>query len=136
MAGTKMAKSTGNIARVGEVVESGVSPRRCAWRCCPCTTGRDSNHSADSLDAAGAALERLDTIVAGLGAYAGTGSDDAALPAVLDMARSAFAAALDDDLNISAALAVVFDLVRDLNRRIERRSLSTAGRDPLARRAP
>ncbi len=45
---------------------------------------------------------------------------------MLDAASQGFGDALDDDLNASAALAVVFDLVRDLNRRIERRTLSTA----------
>jgi cysteinyl-tRNA synthetase len=75
-------------------------------------------------------LERLDAVVAALGAYAEDGPDDATLPETLDAARETFGAALDDDLNISAALAAVFDLVRDLNRRLERRSLSTgdAGR--------
>ena len=58
--------------------------------------------------------------------YAESRPDDATLPAALDAAREAFGAALDDDLNVSAALAAVFDLVRDLNRRVERRSLSTA----------
>ena len=33
---------------------------------------------------------------------------------------------MDDDLNISPALAAVFDLVRELNRRIDARQLSTA----------
>jgi cysteinyl-tRNA synthetase len=37
-----------------------------------------------------------------------------------------FGDALDDDLNISAALAALFELVRDLNRRIEARSMSSA----------
>jgi cysteinyl-tRNA synthetase len=45
---------------------------------------------------------------------------------VLDGAVEAFGAALDDDLNVSAALAAVFDLVRDVNRRIESRALSSA----------
>ena len=44
----------------------------------------------------------------------------------MSSARTAFGAALDDDLNVSAALAAVFDLVRELNRRIERRTLSSA----------
>jgi cysteinyl-tRNA synthetase len=48
------------------------------------------------------------------------------LSAALDGARAAFGAALDDDLNVSAGLGAVFDLIRELNRRIERRSLSTA----------
>ena len=47
-------------------------------------------------------------------------------PERLAAARADFGAALDDDLNVSAALAVVFDLVRDLNRRIDGSSLSTA----------
>ena len=45
---------------------------------------------------------------------------------MLTAAGDAFRAALDDDLNISAALAAVFDLVRDVNRQIDARSLSTA----------
>ena len=44
----------------------------------------------------------------------------------LAVARSAFASALGDDLNISAALAATFDLVRDLNGRVAARSLSTS----------
>ena len=42
------------------------------------------------------------------------------------MARQSFEAALDDDLNVSPALAALFDLVRELNRRIDARQLSTA----------
>ena len=41
-------------------------------------------------------------------------------------ARARFEAALDDDLNVSAALAAVFDLVRELNRRVADRAISTA----------
>ncbi|HEX7496792.1 MAG TPA: DALR domain-containing protein, partial [Candidatus Limnocylindrales bacterium] len=39
---------------------------------------------------------------------------------------TAFETALDDDLNISPAQAALFDLVRELNRRIDARVLSTA----------
>ena len=121
-----MAKSTGNIARVGEVLAAGVSPRALRLALISVHYRAGLNHSDESLAAAGAALERLDAAVAALDAYAEAGPDDATLPEALDAAREAFGAALDDDLNISAALAVVFDLVRDLNRRLERRSLSTA----------
>jgi cysteinyl-tRNA synthetase len=33
---------------------------------------------------------------------------------------------MDDDLNVSGGLAAVMDLVRDLNRRVDARSMSTA----------
>ena len=43
--------------------------------------------------------------------------------------RAGFEAGLDDDLNVSAALGALFDGVRELNRRIDARSLSTADAD-------
>ncbi len=61
-----------------------------------------------------------------LGTYREERPDDPTLPVLLDETKTAFEAALDDDLNVSPALAAVFDLVRALNRRIDARSLSTA----------
>ena len=130
MGGAKMAKSTGNIARVGESLAAGVSPRALRLALISVHYRAGLNHSDESLAASAAAIDRLDAAVAALRAYDDTGPDDATLAAALQTAQEAFGAALDDDLNVSAGLAVVFDLVRDLNRRVERRSLSTtdAGR--------
>jgi cysteinyl-tRNA synthetase len=111
---------------VGEVLDAGVSPRALRLALISVHYRVGLNHSDESLAAAGAALDRLDAVVAALGTYTEDGPDDATLPEALGAARETFGAALDDDLNISAALAAVFDLVRDLNRRLERRSLSTA----------
>ncbi len=126
MGGAKMAKSTGNIARVGELLASGVSPRALRLALISVHYRAGLNHSDGSLAASAAALARLDAAVAALEAYVDGGPDDPTLPEALITAREAFGGALDDDLNISAALASVFDLVRDLNRRVERRSLSIA----------
>jgi cysteinyl-tRNA synthetase len=128
--GSKMAKSTGNIARVGDLIEAGVSPRALRYALLAVHYRAGLDFSDDSLAAATAALERLDTLVVTLASYREDRAGDPGLDGALDAARDAFRAALDDDLNVSAALAAVFDLVRDLNRRIEARSLSTddAGR--------
>jgi cysteinyl-tRNA synthetase len=123
--GTKMAKSTGNIARPSELFEAGVSPRALRYALLAVHYRASLNHSDESLAAAAAALSRLDALVAALAAYGEDRADDASLPALLDSARTAFGEALDDDLNISEALAALFDLVRELNRRIEARSMST-----------
>jgi cysteinyl-tRNA synthetase len=127
--GAKMAKSTGNIARVGELLDAGVSPRALRYALISVHYRAPLNYSDESLAAAAAALERLDALVAALGAYREDRPADAELPGVLDAADAAFGEALDDDLNVSAALAVVFDLVRELNRRIDARSLSTGDAD-------
>ena len=126
LGGAKMAKSTGNIARVSELLAAGVSPRALRYALMSVHYRARLDYSDELLAAAGAALARLDAAVSALGAYGEDRADDPGLPAALDEARTAFGAALDDDLNISAGLAAVFDLVRDLNRRIEARSLSTA----------
>jgi cysteinyl-tRNA synthetase len=126
MGGAKMAKSTGNIARVGDLLTSGVSPRALRLALISVHYRSGLSHSEESLGAAAAALERLDAVVAALSAYREDRADEPSLDGTLGAARDAFGAALDDDLNISAALGAVFDLVRELNRRMERRGLSTS----------
>jgi cysteinyl-tRNA synthetase len=129
MSGSKMAKSTGNIARVGDLLESGVEPRVLRYALISVHYRATLNYTSDSLSAAAAAIDRLDALVAALTAYREERADDPGLPGVLDAARSAFDAALDDDLNISAGLGALFDLVREVNRRIDSRTMSTADAD-------
>ena len=126
MSGAKMAKSTGNVARVKDLLESGIEPRALRYALISVHYRAGLNYTPDSLAAAAAAVDRLDALAAALAAYREERPDDPELTASLDAARSAFEAALDDDVNISAALGALFDLVRELNRRIDARSLSTA----------
>src|SRR6185369_8304227 len=67
-----------------------------------------------------------DQAIATLAGYAEDRTDDPELDAVLATAREGFETAMDDDLNVSKALAAIFDLVRDTNRRIADRRLSTS----------
>ena len=124
--GSKMAKSTGNIARVADLTDAGVSPRALRYALIAVHYRAALNHSDASLAAAEAALDRLDALVLALASYQEDREDDPSLVAALDAARAAFGEALDDDLNVSEALAVLFDLVRELNRRIDARSMSSA----------
>jgi cysteinyl-tRNA synthetase len=132
MGGEKMAKSTGNIARVAELLEAGVSPRALRYVLLAVHYRQGLDYSQTALDAAGAALERLDTLLTALEGYGEARDDDPTLSELLDRTRSDFEAALDDDLNVSAALAALFDLVRDANRRIAARSISTSDAGRIA----
>jgi cysteinyl-tRNA synthetase len=126
LGGSKMAKSKGNIARVRELLEAGVSARALRYALIAVHYRVGLSYSDESLAAATAAVARLDALVAALEAYHEDTQDDLTLDGLLDAARTAFGAALDDDLNISEGLAAVFELVRELNRRLEVRALSTA----------
>ena len=126
MGGAKMAKSTGNIARPADLYEAGVSPRALRYALLATHYRSPLEFSDHSLESAAAAVERINTAVVALEAYAEERPDDDTLPQLLTDARAAFAAGLADDLNISEALAATFDLVRELNSRVAARSLSTA----------
>jgi cysteinyl-tRNA synthetase len=125
VSGAKMAKSTGNVAAVGDLLAAGASPRALRYALIAAQYRMPLAYTDDSLPAAGAAIDRLDALVAALTAYEEARDDDPSLTGVLDRARADIEESLDDDLNISPALAALFELVRELNRRIDARSLST-----------
>jgi cysteinyl-tRNA synthetase len=126
MGGQKMAKSAGNIARVADVLGTGTPARALRLALISAHYRTPLSFGEDSLQAASSAVERLDALFAALATYRSECPDDATLVGLFDGSRAAFEAALDDDLNISPALASLFDLVRELNRRIDARALSTA----------
>ena len=132
MGGSKMSKSTGNIARVADLLDVGVSPRALRYLLISVHYRQAPAFSDEALGAAAAAIDRLDALLAALAAYREDRDDDATLDDALATARSGFDAALDDDLNVSAALAAVFDFVREANRRIDARSLSTSDASRIA----
>jgi cysteinyl-tRNA synthetase len=126
LAGAKMAKSTGNISRVAELLDGGVSPGALRHALLSVHYRQSLDYSDESLRASAAAVDRLAALLAACEAYREDQPDDPQLPGLLEAARTGFEAGLDDDLNISAALASLFDLVREVNRRLQARRLSTS----------
>jgi cysteinyl-tRNA synthetase len=127
LSGQKMARREGNIFRPVELYEQGWRPAELRYALLATHYRASLEWGDDSLIHARAAVERLSSAVSRLDAYAESETaDDPTLGQSLEAAREAFCAGLDDDLNISAALAAVFELVRELNRRLDARSMSTA----------
>jgi cysteinyl-tRNA synthetase len=125
LAGEKMARRIGNVAKPSEVLAQGYSPAELRYALLATHYRAQLEWGDATLDNARAAVERLSTAVATLDAYAEGSADDPSVTDVLAAARDAFKDAMDDDLNVSGGLAAVFDLVRELNRRVDARSLST-----------
>ena len=125
MGGQKMAKRTGNIARPADIYARGVPARALRYALISAHYRASLDFTDDSLAAAAAAVERLSTLLTALDAYREARPDEPSLDALLDDARGRFTAAMDDDLNVAPALAAIFDLARELNRRMDARSLSS-----------
>jgi cysteinyl-tRNA synthetase len=126
MGGAKMARREGNIYRPEEIFARGYRPAHLRYALLATHYRAPLEFTDETLDHARAAVERLTTAVRALDAYEEQRPDDTTLEGALAAAREHFKAGLDDDLNVSAALAAMFDLVRDLNRRVDERALSTA----------
>ncbi len=126
MSGEKMARRVGNIARPAEVYADGYSPSVLRYALIATHYRAPLEWGDATLDNARAAVERLSNAVSALESYSQDRADDSSLDATLEQARDTFKTAMDDDLNVAGGLAAVFDLVRELNRRIDARSLATA----------
>jgi cysteinyl-tRNA synthetase len=104
----KMSKSLGNFFTVREVLTR-YQPEEVRYFILTSHYRSPLNYDNEHLDNARAALTRLYTALRGLPAAA-----DA--PAVTGDFRARFTAAMDDDFNTPEALAVLFDLAREINR--------------------
>jgi cysteinyl-tRNA synthetase len=77
------------------------------------------NFTFESLDAASAALRRVDEMRFRLGHAVEKGDADPGVADSADRLRRDFTAAIADDLNVAGALAAVFGFVREVNVAIE-----------------
>ena len=74
-----MAKRVGNIARPGELYETGTSPRALRYALLAAHYRASLDFSDASLSAAAAAVERLSTVLSTLRAYREDRADDPTL---------------------------------------------------------
>ena len=122
--GQKMSKSLGNFTTIRALLDSGVSPMTLRLFTLQAHYRKPLDFSAPALEAAATGWKGLNAALGlAASAEAAPASDAADLPSDLAEARHRLAAAMDDDLNTSAALAVLFELakpLRALANRIER----------------
>lgn len=115
--GKKMAKSEGNFFTLRDLLAEGWSGREVRYLLLSVRYREPLNFTKDGLAGARSALQRLDEWTRRLRDFAArhpAKPDPAALPDSFDL--DAFARHLDDDLNISAALGSLFEIVRESNR--------------------
>ena len=125
--GKKMSKSLGNFFTLRDLVGKGYSGREIRYALLATHYRQSLNFTFESLEAVRAALSRLDEFSDRLRSVAGGTAPGPSLPAWAQQALAAFTDALDDDQNISAALAALFDLITAGNRAMNEQALDAAG---------
>jgi cysteinyl-tRNA synthetase len=117
--GKKMSKSLGNFFTLRDLLAKGFTGREVRYLLISAYYRETFNFTLDGLHGARSALARIDECLGKLEEVAGatTASADPTF-----VAR--FTEALDADLNVSAAWAVVFDWVRETNKQMAASAMS------------
>jgi cysteinyl-tRNA synthetase len=121
--GKKMAKSFGNYYTLRDLINKGYNPIAIRYLLLATHYRQQLNFTFDGLEASKNALQRLYDFVDNLKMVEGEkGSPQ--VQEILAKAQQGFEDALDDDLNVSEALGVIFNLVKDVNKLMDERKIS------------
>jgi cysteinyl-tRNA synthetase len=129
--GKKMSRTVGNYVSLRDLLEKGWSGREVRYLLLATHYRKSLNFSEKGLSAARESLKRLDEFWRRLSGLTPAEDEVAGLEAVAaacERAEEGFCGAMDDDLNVSEALASLFRLVRELNPLL-------VGGEPLGERA-
>jgi|APFre7841882654_1041346.scaffolds.fasta_scaffold00169_38 cysteinyl-tRNA synthetase len=121
--GRRMAKSLGNYYTVRDLTAKGYDPKAIRYLLLATHYRQQVNFTFEGLEAARNTLDRLTNFVHRLLDADGKGSGDQ-LKQLTVRVQNGFEEAMDDDLNISVALAALFDFIRDVNNLIDGNMLS------------
>jgi cysteinyl-tRNA synthetase len=134
--GKKMSKSLGNFFTLRDLLAKGFTGREIRYLLLTAHYRETFNFTLEGLQGARTALARIDECLGKLreiGQPLSRPSDTLSPPGGeragargTSKLISDFTAALDDDLNISAAWGVVFEWVREINRQLAENSLNSA----------
>lgn len=138
--GEKMSKSLGNYHTIASLLDQGFRPSAIRYLLLSAHYRSQLNFTLDGLRDADRAVGRLFDFACRVQSGAprveddGRGPEEEGLTSIAARWRAAFTAALDDDLNVSDALAATFQLVRDANALLDAAGLtSPAGLEVAAR---
>ena len=121
----KMSKSLGNVYSVPDVLARGHRASSLRYLLLSSHYRKQLNFTWLGLEQAEEALRRMVDFLARLDDLQGS-ERHPAIDDLVTTATAAFAGALEDDLNTAAALAAIFDLIRDVNAAIDGRQVSAA----------
>ena len=122
-----MSKSLGNFYTLRDVIEKGYSGREVRYALMRVHYRAQLNFTWEGMDEARQSLGRIDDWLQRLREKAAGKGAAARTPAA---SRQQFEEALDDDLNISAALGFLFESIRETNREWIAATLSAEPQTP------
>lgn len=121
--GKKMSKRFGNFYTLRDLLAKGYDPIVIRYLLLSTHYRQQFNFTFEGLEAAKGAIERLRNLTRRLHNFEGK-SSEGKVAVQLKHVRQCFGEAMDDDLNISIALAALFDFVREINNLLDSNTVS------------
>jgi cysteinyl-tRNA synthetase len=113
--GEKMAKSKGNFLTLGDVLDKGFDAREVRFLLLSTHYRKMLNFTDDGMRQARAGLQRIHNFLVDLGDIKRDGEPGSEILGLVAGSRKGFADAMEDDLNVSEALASLFGLIKSAN---------------------
>lgn len=110
----KMSKSLGNFYTLRDILKKGYDARSIRFVLLSAHYRKKLNFTFEGLDAAKNTIERLDEFVNRLRQIK-DGKENKGIKDMISQAKNEFESALDDDLEISTALAAIFEFLKAVN---------------------
>jgi len=121
--GQKMAKSMGNFYTISDLLAKGYTGREVRYALMRVDYRKPLNFTWEGMKEARESLGRIDDWLERLGKCAGNSKSADTIAAGAEKLPSTFEEAMDDDLNISAALGFLFESIRETNRAMDKNEL-------------
>ena len=114
----KMSKSLGNFYTLNDLLLRGFDPMVVRYLLISTHYRKLLNFTLENLEMAAQALGRVKNFVFSLKNVQAEGKIDPELSALIEASLGEFSRNMDDDFNVSGALGVMFDLIHELNPRM------------------
>jgi cysteinyl-tRNA synthetase len=130
--GKKMSKSLGNFYTLRDLIAKGYNPLAVRYLLLSTHYRQKLNFTLEALDAATVAIQRLNDFILRLKEAHGS-KNNAEVHDAMQKARLQFEKSLDEDLEMSPALAAIFDLMNIINRHLDSHELSKQDAEAVAK---
>ncbi|MEI6614439.1 MAG: DALR domain-containing protein, partial [Chrysiogenales bacterium] len=124
----KRSKSAGNFYTLRDLLQKGYDPLVIRYLLISSHYRKLLNFSFDSLEMAGQALARIRNFIFSLKNISKAGEDTIEIGGLIEANQNAFTENLADDFNISGALGNLFDVIHEVNQRMNNLSQKDAAK--------
>lgn len=130
--GERMGKSLGNFYTLEDLLAKGYDPKVIRYLLMSTHYRQHLNFTFEGLDAANNGVDRLVNLMHRLMDADGRGCGEK-ISEIMNAVQKRFEEAMDDDLNISVALAALFNFVREVNKLLDDDTLSKGEAEEVCR---